>query len=269
MTYEERVKRVRELAGDYDKVIANFDLEKALYNSMRSTAVENLQQLLKSLSLGDIRISTDSGGHLTVAKDGWGMEERIYKYSLLGYGYLSGDAEKIFKDTLEELLLRLITDMARSGDYKVSDVAKLTSYANLVMTSVNIDAARIAKEITDEYKQAKERFDAKRSQHDSYLSTLSQELYALTREWYLEKAVLVPGMKIGIVNFKTNETVVRTIKRCKFTDDLGHCSIAFNESSSIVTDPSRINIGVTWYLNNAECSDIAKAIKWSFITDFI
>ena len=46
MTYEERVKRVRELAGDYDKVIANFDLEKALYNSMRSTAVENLQQLL-------------------------------------------------------------------------------------------------------------------------------------------------------------------------------------------------------------------------------
>lgn len=266
MTYEERVKRVRELAGDCDKVMANFGLEKALYNSIRNTTNENLQQFLKSLSLGDIRISTDSGGHLTVAKDGWGMEECLYNYSLLGYRYLSGDAEKIFKDTLEELLLRLITDMARSGDFKVSDVAKLTSYANLIMASVDIDAI---KKITDEYKQAKERFDEKNSQHASYLSTLSQELYLLSREWFLEKAVFVPGMKIGITNFKTSETVVRTIKKCKFTNALGPCSITFNESSSIVTDPSHINMGVTWYLNNAECSDIAKAIKWNLIAGFI
>lgn len=269
MTYEERVKRVRELAGDCDSIVASFELEKVLHDNTRNTANKSLQQLIRSLSLGDIRISTDSDGHITVTKDGWEVEECLYRYSLLGPGYISGDAEKTFRDTLEELLLRLITDAARSKNYKVPDVAKLASYASLIMVNVDIDAAGTVKKITDEYKQAKERFDAKRAQYDSYRSTLSSELYALSREWYLEKAVLVPGMKIGINNFKTGETVVRTIKKCKFTDDLEHCSITFNESSTVVTDPARISIGVTWYLNNGECSDIAKAIKWSFIANFI
>lgn len=269
MTYEERVERVRELAGDYDSIVANFELEKALHNNIRNTANKSLQQLIESLSLGDIRISADSDGHLTVAKDDWEVEECLYRYAFLGPGYIGGDAEKIFRDTLEELLLRLITNIAKSKKYKVSDVARLASYANLIMVNVDIDAARTIKKIADEYKQAKERFDAKRAQYDSYRSTLSSELHALSREWCLEKAVFVPGMKIGINNFKTGETVVRTIKKCKFTDDLEHCSITFNESSSTVTDPSRISTGVTWFLNNGECSDIAKTIKWSFIANFI
>ncbi len=269
MTYEERVKRVRELAGDYNSIIANFDLEKVLYNNIRSTANKSLQQLIGSLSLGDIHILADSDGHLAVTKDDWEVEECLYRYKLLDSGYMGGDAEKIFRDTLEELLLRLITNIARSKKYKVSDVARLASYASLIMANVDIDAAGTVKKITDEFKQAKERFDAKRAQYDSYRSTLSSELYSLSREWYLEKAVFVPGMKIGINNFKTGETVVRTIKKCKFTDDLGHCSITFNESSATVTDPSRISMAVTWYLNNGECSDIAKAIKWSFIANFI
>ncbi len=269
MTYEERVKRVRELAGDYNSIIANFDLEKVLYNNIRNTANKSLQQLIGSLSLGDIHILTDSDGHLAVTKDNWEVEECLYRYKLLDSGYMGGDAEKIFRDTLEELLLRLITNIARSKKYKVSDIARLASYASLIMANVDIDAARTFKKITDEFKQAKERFDAKRAQYDSYRSTLSSELYSLSREWYLEKAVFVPGMKIGINNFKTGETVVRTIKKCKFTDDLGHCSITFNESSTTVTDPSRISMGVTWFLNNGECSDIAKAIKWSFIANFI
>lgn len=269
MTYEERVKRVRELAGDCDSIVANFELEKVLNNNMRNTANESLRQLIGSLSLGDIRISADSDGHLTVAKDDWEVEECLYRYTFPGSGYISDDAEKTLRDTLEELLLRLITNIAKSKKYKVSDVARLASYASLIMANVDIDAARAVKKITDEYKQAKERFDAKRAQYDSYRSTLSSELYALSREWYLEKAVFVPGMKIGINNFKTGETVVRTIKKCRFTDDLEHCSITFNESSSTVTDPSRISMAVTWYLNNGECSDIAKAIKWSFIANFI
>ena len=269
MTYEERVNRVRELAGDYNSIIANFDLEKVLYNNIRNTANKSLQQLIGSLSLGDIHILADSDGHLAVTKDGWEVEECLYRYKLLDSGYMGGDAEKIFRDTLEELLLRLITNIAGSKKYKVSDVARLAGYASLIMANVDIDAARTFKKITDEFKQAKERFDAKRAQYDSYRSTLSSELYSLSREWYLEKAVFVPGMKIGINNFKTGETVVRTIKKCKFTDDLEHCSITFNESSATVTDPSRISMGVTWFLNNGECSDIAKAIKWSFVANII
>lgn len=267
MTYEERVNKIMELAGDYNKIIADFSLEKALYNSIRSTSDENLRQLLESLSLGDLHISLNSGGYLTVTKDGWGAEECLYKYSFFSYRHPSGDAEETLKDALGELLLRLISSIAKSGNYSVSDVARLAGYASLVMVSVDADAAKAVKKIFDDYNQANERYKEKDIQHKTYLSAISQELYPLTQEWYKEKAVLAPGMKIGITNLKTGEVTVRTIKRFKKTGD--SLSIAFNESSSIVTDTSRINIELTWYLNNGECSDIAKAIKWSPIAGFV
>ena len=267
MTSEERVNKLIELAGDYNKIIADFSLEKALYSSIRSTADESLRQLLESLSLGDLHISVDNGGHLTVTKDGWGAEECLYKYSFFSYRHPNGDAEEILKDALGELLLRLISNIAKSGNYSVSDVARLAGYASLVMVSVDTDAAKAVKKIFDGYKQANERYKEKDIQHKTYLSAISQELYPLAQEWYKEKAVLAPGMKIGITNLKTGEVTVRTIRKFKKTGD--SLSIAFNETSSVVTDSSRINVELTWYLNNGECSDIAKAIRWNFIADFI
>ena len=267
MTYEERVDKIIELAGDYNKIIANFSLEKALYSSIRSTADESLRQLLESLSLGDLHISIDNEGHLTVTKDGWGAEECLYKYSFFSYRHPNGDAEEILKDALGELLLRLISNIAKSGNYSVFDVARLTGYASLIMVNVDTDAAKAVKKIFDDYKQANERYKEKDTQHKAYLSAISQELYPLAQEWYKEKAVLAPGMKIGITNLKTGEVTVRTIRKFKKTGD--SLSIAFNETSSVVTDSSRINIELTWYLNNGECSDIAKAIRWNFIADFI
>lgn len=267
MTYEERVNKIIELAGDYNKIIADFSLEKALYNSIRSTADESLRQLLESLSLGDLHVSLNRGGYLTVTKDGWGAEECLYKYSFFSYRHPSGDAEETLKDALGELLLRLISSIAKSGNYSVSDVARLASYASLIMVNVDIDAAKAVKKIFDDYKQANERYKEKDIQHKTYLNAISQELYPLAQEWYREKAVLAPGMKIGITNLKTGEVTIRTIKKFKKTGD--SLSIAFNETSSIVTDTSRIHIELTWYLNNGECSDIAKAIRWSPIADFI
>ena len=267
MTYEERVNKITELAGDYNKIIADFNLEKALYSSIRSTADESLRQLLESLSLGDLHISINNGGYLTATKDGWGAEECLYKYSFFSYRHPSGDAEETLKDALGELLLRLISSIAKSGNYSVSDVARLAGYASLIMVNVDIDAAKAVKKIFDDYNQANERYKEKDIQHKTYINAISQELYPLAQEWYKEKAVFVPGMKMGITNLKTGEETVRTIKRFKKTGD--SLSIAFNETSSIVTDPARIHIELTWYLNNGECSDIAKAIKWSPIAGFV
>ena len=267
MTYEERVNKIMELAGDYNKIIADFNLEKALYSSIRSTADESLRQLLESLSLGDLHISINNGGYLTATKDGWGAEECLYKYSFFSYRHPSGDAEETLKDALGELLLRLISSIAKSGNYSVSDVARLAGYASLIMVNVDIDAAKAVKKIFDDYKQANERYKEKDIQHKTYINAISQELYPLAQEWYKEKAVFVPGMKMGITNLKTGEETVRTIKRFKKTEN--SLSIAFNETSSIVTDPARIHVELTWYLNNGECSDIAKAIKWSPIAGFV
>ena len=74
-------------------------------------------------------------------------------------------------------------------------------------------------------------------------------------------------MKIGVTNLRTGKSVVRTIKRCNVTDE--SFSITLNRSSSVITDPARINKELTWYLNADEYTDIAKVIKWKPIADLI
>ena len=267
MTYEESVKRVRKLAGDYNTIVANFNLEKALHASTCNTAIEKMKQLLESLSLGDVHITINSGGYITMARTSL-KEECLYKYPLFSYSYLNGDSSKIFKDTIEELLLRITSTMSSMlWCYRLSDVVSFVRDASLVMASVNAGAAEAAKKIATEYKQAEERLTEKSSRYFTYVNKISGELDLLAREWYKEGEVLVPGMRVGIVDLRTNEVTIRTIKSCKITDE--SFSITFNKSSSRVTDPDRVHIGLTWYLNNGECSDIARAIKWKPIADFI
>ena len=267
MTYEESVKRVRKLAGDYNTIVANFNLEKALHASTCNAAIEKMKQLLESLSLGDVHISINSGGYITMARTSL-KEECLYKYPLFSYSYLNGDSSKIFKDTIEELLLRITSTMSSMlWCYRLSDVVSFVRDASLVMASVNAGAAEAAKKIATEYKQAEERLTEKSSRYFTYVNKISGELDLLAREWYKEGEVLVPGMRVGIVDLRTNEVTIRTIKSCKITDE--SFSITFNKSSSRVTDPDRVHIGLTWYLNNGECSDIARAIKWKPIADFI
>ena len=267
MTYEERVKRVRRLAGNYNTTVTSFNLEKALRASTCNTAVEKMKQLLESLSIGDVHISINSGGYIIMARTGL-KEECLYKYPLFSYSYLNGDSDKIFRGVIEELLLRITSTMSSMlWCYRLSDVASFVRDASLVMASVNAGAAETAKKIATEYRQAEERLTEKSARYATYVNTISGELDLLAREWYKEGTILAPGMRVGIVNLKTDEVTIRTIKSCKITDE--SFSITFNESSSRVTDPDRIHIDLTWYLNNGDCSDIAKAIKWSPIAGFV
>ena len=267
MTYEESVKRVRKLAGDYNTIVANFNLEKALHASTCNAAIEKMKQLLESLSLGDVHITINSGGYITMARTSL-KEECLYKYPLFGYSYLNGDSSKIFKDTIEELLLRITSTMSSMlWCYRFSDVASFVRDASLVMASVNAGAAETAKKIATEYRQAEERLTEKNARYATYVNTVSGELDLLAREWYKEGAILAPGMKVGVTDLRTYKVSIKTIKRCNISD--GHYSIAFEESSTVVTDPKRINEELTWYLNTKEHSDIAKAIKWKPIAEFI
>ena len=267
MTYEERVTRIRELAGDYNKIVNDFNLERALFNSARSKFRESIQQLLEPLSLGDIKISINDGGYLIATRDNWETTECLYKFSFFSYEYLRGDAEKMLKCVVEESLLRIAARMSTSGIYRIGDVAKFSNYASLVAASADKDVAEAIRKIASEFREVDTSFQKKNSQYANWVSTISPELYLLSLDWFEEKAVLIPGMKIGIVNRKTQETSIATIKRVKKTEN--SLSVALNESSSIITDPDRIHTGLTWYLNKGECSDIAKAIKWRPIVDFI
>lgn len=263
MSYEERVKKVRELAGDYNKIVADYSLEKALFYSARSKFRDSIRQLLESLSLGDIKISVSDGGYLIATKDNWETTECLYKFSFFSSEYLHGDTEKMLRCVVEESFLRIAYRMSTSGIYRIGDVAKFSSYASLITASADKDVAEAIKKIASEYRGVEENFSKKNSQYANWVGPLSSELHLLAQEWFKEKVVLAPGMKIGVLNRKTQETSIRTIKRAT---SLG---VALNESASIITDPARVNTGLTWYLNKGECSEIAKAIKWSPIANFI
>ena len=266
MSYDDRVKKVLELAGDYNGTITSFNLEKALYANTCNKAKEEIRQLVESLSLGDIKLSVNSGGYLTATKDTWG-EDCLYKYSFFSNSFLNGDVEKIFKSVLQESLLRVILKGTGTGMCNIFDVAKTSRYASLIAASVDGDVTEAIKKLANEYRQAEDRLAAKNTQYINYTNAIFRELYPLACEWFDEKAIFTPGMRIGVINLRTRVVAARTIKRFKKTEN--SISIALNESASIITDPARISKVLTWYLNNGECSDIAKAIKWRPIADFI
>ena len=263
MTYEEKVKRVIELAGDYNKIVNDFNRERALFESARSKFKEDVQKPLESLSLGNIKFEIGNGGYLFATRDNWETNVCVYKFTFFCNEYLLNDTEKLLSDALEEALLKIAANMSTSGLYKIGDVAKFASDASLIPVSEVKDIAEAIKRIVEEYHQVEESFSRKDYQYDSWVSDISSKLELLAREWFQEKAVLTPGMKIGIINRKTQETTIRTIK------GITSLGITLKGSSSIITDLDRVNTGLTWYLNNGECNDIAKAIKWGPIADFI
>ena len=263
MTYEEKVKRVIELAGDYNKIVNDFNQERALFESARSKFKEDVQKPLESLSLGNIKFAIGNGGYLFATRDNWETNVCVYKFTFFCNEYLLNDTEKLLSDALEESLLKIAANMSTSGLYKIGDVAKFASDASLIPVSEVKDIAEAIKRIVEEYHQVEESFSRKDYQYDSWVSDISSKLDLLAREWFQEKAVLTPGMKIGVINRKTQETTIRTIK------GITSLGITLKGSSSIITDLDRVNTGLTWYLNNGECNDIAKAIKWGPIADFI
>lgn len=263
MTYEERVARIIELAGDYNKIVNDFNRERALFESARSKFKEDVQKPLESLSLGNIKFAIGNGGYLAATRDNWETNVCVYKFTFFCNEYLLNDTEKLLSDALEESLLKIAANMSTSGLYKIGDVAKFASDASLIPVSAVKDIAEAIKKIVEEYHQVEESFSRKHYQYDNWASDISSELHLLAREWFQEKAVLTPGMKIGVINRKTQETAIRTIK------GITSLGITLKGSSSIITDPDRINMGLTWYLNEGDCSDIAKAIKWGPIANFI
>lgn len=267
MSYEERLEKLLEVAGDYNAVISSFNLEKALYTSTITSSKEKLQKLMESLSMGDIHISITPSGYLSLDKEGYQGTECLYRNALYSRRYQGDAAGEVLRSDLEELLLKTASNLSRVTGARLSSIAKFISYSNLILASVDEDLVSAVREIADNYTKTETNYYSKSSSFNAYVAAVSSELRPLAHEWYREKAVLAPGMKIGVVDLRTGKSTIRTIKRCKNTDNC--FMIAFHESSSIVTDPARVNIELTWYLNTKDYSDIAKAINWKPIADFI
>lgn len=266
MSYDKAVANLLEAAGDYNATVASFNLETAMCAERRKTSREKMKQAIESLSLGSIHLTLDETDSLSATVDGWDFR-RSYINSLHNIIRDRELSTEDFKKHVEQLLVATLTYASDIRILTLESVSKFTGYARLLLTNVDDDTVKIVRESYDTYLTAGMEYKSKSSSFLGYYNYISILLGKLSREWLKEKVVYTPGMKIGVTNLRTGKTVVRTIKRCNVTD--GSFSITLNGSSSVITDPARIDKDLTWYLNADEYIDIAKVIKWKPIADFI
>lgn len=267
MSYEESVKKLLEVAGDYNATITSFNLEKAMYQNTAESSKEKMKKLIESVSIDVIHVTVSPSGYLMLETDGYKGSTCLYRNTLYGHNCDSSVIDRVLKQDLEDLLLRTISNISRLSEFRLSNVAKFIRYSSLMLASVDDQLVNTVKEAYNDYVKAENSLSSKISQYSTYSALVARELCSVARDWYKEKATFTPGMKIGVIDLRTGKTTIRTIKRCKIAD--GCFSIALNESASIITDPARVNKELTWYLNTKDYSDIAKKINWGLIANFI
>lgn len=267
MSYDDRVQKLLKVAGDCDATILGFDLEKAVCYKTIDSSREKIQELIESLSVDDIYLSVDAKGYLTLEK-GRCQTACLYRNSLYNCYRPTDSIGRMLRADLEDLFLETIPKVLKVFGVNYSTVARFISYSSLILTSIDENFISTIKEALTNCKKAEDKLSLKNNDYNKYLLAVSNELYPLTQEWYKEKMVLVPGMRIGVINRKTGKTTIKTIKRCKTVED--HRVVTFNESSSsMVVDPAHVNVELTWYLNDTDYSNIARVIKWKPIVDFV
>lgn len=267
MSYDEKVQQLLETAADYTAVTSSFNLESTLYTQTCKSSIDTVKQAIEKLSLGTIHLTVNDRNCLAACVDGLNVTKESSYNIFHIFANNNEPATGPLKNTIDQMLVGALSFSASLRTCNVESIAKYIGYARLILLSIDDTVAETVKRAVDTYKKADADYREKNTAYYNYVVRVSLALRVVSHAWFKEKLVLVPGMKVGINDLRTYKTSIKTIKRCDITDD--HYSIAFEESSTIVTDPKRINEDLTWYLNTKECSDIAKAIKWKPIADFI
>ena len=266
MAYEEAVARVLEVAGDYKTITTNHNLEATLFTQICKTSREKVKQAIESLSLGNIHLSINEDDCLYATVDDWNVSKSLYSSIYSAFSPTKDPTVELFKRGVEELLIATLTLAANVRIVDIESVSRFVGYARLILLGINDDLIKAIAEPLNTYVTASNDYRAKVASFTEYSNTVSVALRHLAHVWYKEKAVFAPGMKMGIYDFRTNSGFVKTIESYRNKD--GRLAITFNDSSSILTDPTRVSVEMTWLLNDKNCGDIAKAIKWKPIADF-
>ena len=267
MSYDEKVQQLLETAADYAAVTTSFNLESTLHAQVCKSSIDTVKQAIENLSLGTIHLTIDDKNYLTAYIDELNVTKESSYNVLHIFSKSDEPATGPLKNAIDHMLVNALSFSASLRTCNVESIAKYISYARLILLSIDDNVAETIKRAVDTYRKTDADYQEKYIAYSGYVGKISLALRVVSHAWFREKLVLAPGMRVGVNDLRTYKTSIKTIKRCNTTAD--HYSIAFKESSTIVTDPKRINEELTWYLNTKEHSDIAKAIKWKPIADFI
>ena len=265
MSYESSVNKLLEVAGDYNSIVANHALENSIYNAITKNLVEELKKCMSSLSVGDCSIDVSDAGFLIMRSNKWNIEavRLSTKVSETVKGQVPLTA---LKSLVRKLAFEVIHRLLAEENMALPDISRFASYANMVETSIDEALVEKIAKIAKEGSDATEALAQENTNYSKYVKNVNRMLSSAAFEWFKEMP-FTPGMKIAVVNAKTGSVSARTIK--KIIEKDGKFRITTKESSTIITNNNHIDIGVTWFLNAGKYADIARAVKWKYVEQFI
>ena len=266
MSYESSVNKLLELAGDYQTITAEHLLENATYKVTYKELKLKLDAIVNSLSVGDCALALTCDDKIIVTDIKTGMSGAISVFSIHPL-MVSENYDQRFRDTVYQLMMSIINKMSnRDKDITFSDISRFAGYANLVANSISKESLSELRSTSKKRCNAIKTHEDEESRYNGYANRVATALGAVAWQWFRE-VELKPGMKIGVFSHDGNNTIVRTVKEA--TKDKDTLRIFFEETCNVVTNITRIDYYTTWFMNAEECTDIARAIRWKYIVNYI
>ena len=266
MSYESSVNKLLELAGDYKTITAEHLLENATYKVTYKELKLKLDTTVSSLSIGDCALALTCDDKIVVTDIKTGIRGDISVFSIHPL-MISESYDQRFRDIIYQLMMSTINKMSnRNKDITFSDISRFTGYANLVVNSINKENLSELRSTSKKRCDTIKAHEDEESRYNEYVNRVTPALGAVAWQWFREVDI-TPGMKIGVFSHDGNNTIVRTVKEA--IKDKDTLRISFEETCGVVTSITHININVTWFMNAKEHTDIARAVRWEHIIDYI
>lgn len=266
MSYESSVNRLLELAGDYQTVISEHLLEDTTYKVTYKELKLKLDEIVSSLSVGDCTLALTCDDKIVVTDSKTGVRGGVSIFPIHPL-MKSENYDQRFRDSIYQLMMSTINMMSnRNKDVTFSDISRFAGYANLVVNNINKESLSELRSVSEKRYSTINNHEDATTQYSKYVNNVSAALGAVAWQWFRE-VELKPGMKIGVFSHDGYNTIVRTVKEA--TKDKDTLRISFEETCNVVTNITRIDYYTTWFMNAEECTDIARAIRWKYIVNYI
>lgn len=257
MTYEEALKQVLEVAGDYASIKSAHDIEMALYIQETAQLKTEVENIIKGLSLSpeSIQLSLDNGD---IVVEAFGRKAKAWK-TVYDTQFLKNAAAE-FPPHIERALRIFVRDYAVNTNISVKDIQRFCGYSALIMNSVTTELTDNLVRIGTRLREVSANSGVEDSKYRKYCIALEDAMREAAKCW-LSETTITPGMKLSIEDLRSDakEADIRRVKRVRNSN--GEVVIAFENTASIVRGTSRINVFESWLVNNAKYLEIAKVLQ--------
>lgn len=257
MAYEEAIKELLKVAGDYTSISNTHSMEETLYKRNVTQLKEAISKIIEELSL------TPKAIKLYIDEEVLIVEAFDHKSRTWGSFYDTGvlaTTKEEFTDYLDEAFRSYLNKYAYYYDLKMKDVHLFCGYANLILSRVTSEIVDNLSSLGKELKKASKVLADETENYNEYYNNLKKAMRNAAELWLFETSI-EPSMKLSIKDLRIvkGKTDIRVVKKVRNSNS--GLSISFNETTSAIRGKARIDALESWLLNNPQFLEMSKALK--------